>query len=148
MRQFNSSDIGIDVEEVERALQKNRGFPIHTYHDQSVYDFELQAIFHKSWQYFAPLEKLSEEGNVVTGVIGTTPIAVTRAYDGKLYGFVNICRHRGFTVAETDKKCRRLVCRYHSWSYDLNGKLLNAPRSDIETDAEKAEFGRSASEMV
>ena len=39
-------------------------------------------------------------------------IVVTRDRNGKLHGFLNICRHRGYTVAEHDQsKCLRLSCR-------------------------------------
>jgi phenylpropionate dioxygenase-like ring-hydroxylating dioxygenase large terminal subunit len=141
MRQYSSKDIGIDIAQVEASLAENRGFPIHTFHDPAVYEFELQAIFHKTWQYFAPLDKLSEPGSVVSGVVGRIPVAVTRARDGKLYGFVNVCRHRGFPVVEGEKKCNLLTCRYHSWSYNLDGSLAAAPFTQNDAGFDKSKFG-------
>lgn len=141
MLSFSSADIGIDIRQVEQALRQNRGFPIHTYHDPRVYEFEMEAIFARTWQYFAPLDKLTEAGTVVTGMIGKIPIAVARAHDGKLYGFVNICRHRGFTVVESDKKCRLLVCRYHAWAYHLNGELARASGTEEDSGFNKLDYG-------
>lgn len=136
------SSLGLEREEVERMLRAHRSLPIHTYFDPNVCDFEMEAIFARSWQYFAPLEKLAKKGDVVTGTVGRIPIAVTRAEDGNLHGFINICRHRGYTVVDGDKtKCRSLVCKYHGWAYRLNGQLANAPDTENEEGFNKADFG-------
>jgi choline monooxygenase len=57
---------------------------------------------------------------------------VTRARDGELRAFLNVCRHRGFTVADGQGRRETLQCRYHAWTYELDGRLRAAPRSDRE----------------
>lgn len=142
MKKTCASELGIDVAAVDRKLGEFRSLPIHTYWDPAIYEFEMEAMFARSWQYFAPLEKLSNKGDVVVGQVGKIPIAVARAKDGKLYGFVNACRHRGFRVVEGDKKnCRMLVCRYHAWTYGLTGDLAHAPDTDIEPNFDKSDYG-------
>jgi phenylpropionate dioxygenase-like ring-hydroxylating dioxygenase large terminal subunit len=45
--------------------------------------------------------------------------------------FLNRCPHRGVALLESEaapRSCRRLICPYHGWSYDLNGQLLAAAR--------------------
>lgn len=45
--------------------------------------------------------------------------------------FLNRCPHRGVALLESGsaaQSCRRLICPYHGWSYDLNGQLLAAAR--------------------
>ena len=49
-------------------------------------------------------------------------------------GFVNVCRHRGFTVAEGEQSRETLQCPYHAWTYGLDGRLRKAPRSEEEPD--------------
>ncbi|EED35173.1 hypothetical protein NOR51B_1118 [Luminiphilus syltensis NOR5-1B] len=135
-----AEDLGIDVAEVEDALQRNRGLPPHTYYDPNVYEFEAKAIFSNSWQYFAPLDQLSTEGDVVAGLVGNSSVVVTRAKDGELHGFLNICRHRGYPVVEKEQsRCRVLRCAYHSWSYDLTGNLVGAPDTESETHFDKSD---------
>ena len=135
MRNFSPEKLGIDVDAVERQLRENRSFPIHTYYDPDVYEFELEAIFHRRWQYFGLLERVANPGDVLVGMVGRVPVVVTRDKDGSLHGFVNICRHRGFRVVEDDtQRCNLLVCRYHKWAYKLNGELAGAPDSDKEPD--------------
>jgi nitrite reductase/ring-hydroxylating ferredoxin subunit len=45
--------------------------------------------------------------------------------------FFNRCPHRGVPLAnpaDGPKACRRLVCPYHGWTYDLSGELRAAAR--------------------
>ncbi len=65
---------------------------------------------------------------------GRLPIVVTRARDGALRAFLNVCRHRGFQVAEGEGKRETLQCPYHAWTYGLDGRLRKAPRSEEEPD--------------
>ena len=141
MPRFTAESLGIDIEAVGQDLASHRSLPIHTYYDPAVFEFELEAIFHASWQYLGPRDRVANVGDVMVGMLGRIPIAVAHAEDGQLYGFVNICRHRGFRVVESDKrKCRRLVCRYHHWAYRLDGSLGSAPDGDKEPNFDATEF--------
>ena len=130
MRRFNAEDLGIDIAEVEEHLAQQWSFPTHTYHDPNVYQFELEAVFAGNWQYFGAVEELAKPGDVVIGQAGEIPIVVTRTQDGRLHGFVNICRHRGYQVVRASGNCERLLCGYHGWTYALDGKLTYARGTD------------------
>ena len=68
------------------------------------------------------------------------PVVVTRDAEGSLHGFVNVCRHRAHPVALKDG-CRKLLqCRYHGWTYTLDGRLQNAPRASREMEFDKSEL--------
>jgi phenylpropionate dioxygenase-like ring-hydroxylating dioxygenase large terminal subunit len=56
-----------------------------------------------------------------------TPVLLTRARDGVVRAFVNICRHRQAPLADGCGAARRLVCPYHSWAYDLQGTVTGVP---------------------
>jgi choline monooxygenase len=54
-------------------------------------------------------------------------VVVVRTEAG-VRAFHNVCRHRGMQlVGEKQKHRPRLVCRYHSWTYELDGKLAMTP---------------------
>jgi phenylpropionate dioxygenase-like ring-hydroxylating dioxygenase large terminal subunit len=55
------------------------------------------------------------------------PVLLTRAGDGKLRAFLNICRHRQAPVADGCGIAKRLACPYHAWTYDLEGNLTGVP---------------------
>jgi phenylpropionate dioxygenase-like ring-hydroxylating dioxygenase large terminal subunit len=66
---------------------------------------------------------------------------VTRARDGELRAFLNVCRHRGFPLVEGAGKRETLQCPYHAWTYGLDGSLRTAPRSNEEPHFPKDELG-------
>ncbi len=46
--------------------------------------------------------------------------------DGQIRAFPNICRHRAARLLEGTGNAKRIVCPYHAWTYDLEGKLVSA----------------------
>lgn len=57
---------------------------------------------------------------------GRKPIVVTRDGKGQLHAFYNVCRHRAGPVAEGAGHRKLFRCRYHGWTYGLNGVLIFA----------------------
>ena len=48
---------------------------------------------------------------------------------------VNSSRHRGYRVIqEAAIHTKLLLCSYHSWRYDLTGKLMHAPGTEAEPE--------------
>ena len=58
MQAMNATTLGLDVAEIDERLAAGLNLPAHCYLDQKVFDFEMQAIFDRCWQYFAPRERL------------------------------------------------------------------------------------------
>jgi phenylpropionate dioxygenase-like ring-hydroxylating dioxygenase large terminal subunit len=115
--------------------------PWSWYTDPEALRLEQNRIFRSAWQYVGHAGRLPEPGSFFTAAIGLTPIVVTRAQDGDLRAFVNVCRHRGFPVAQGDGQRATLQCAYHAWTYALDGRLLGAPRSDAEPDFDAGALG-------
>src|SRR5262249_33443679 len=132
--------IGLDLDKVEEALAQDLTFPARWYSDPEIYAFELDNIFKHAWQYAGPLERVTEHGDCIVSHAGHVPIVVTRGGDGELHGFVNVCRHRAFPVVVEDCNRKLLQCRYHAWTYNLDGTLHKAPRSEREAVFDKADF--------
>jgi phenylpropionate dioxygenase-like ring-hydroxylating dioxygenase large terminal subunit len=57
-------------------------------------------------------------------------IFLVRGKDGTIRAFHNVCRHRAYPVISTKASgCTPVLgCRYHGWSYNLEGKLVKAPK--------------------
>jgi choline monooxygenase len=115
--------------------------PYSWYTDPEILRREQERIFRPAWQYVGHLGELPEPGTFVTTRAGRTPVVVTRPRDGELRAFLNVCRHRGFPVAEGAGRRETLQCPYHAWTYGLDGALRAAPRSDEEPDFPKEELG-------
>jgi choline monooxygenase len=116
-----------------------RSLPWSWYSDPDVLRREHDHIFLRSWQYVGHAGQAAEPGSYFTGTLGLAPVVVTHARDGQLRAFLNVCRHRGFVVADGAGSRETLQCRYHAWTYELDGRLRAAPRSDREPgfDAEE-----------
>ena len=114
--------------------------PYGWYTDPEILRREQERIFRPAWQYVGHTGRLTEPGYFAT-TVGRTPVVVTRDRDGVLRGFVNVCRHRGFALAEGEGSRESLQCPYHAWTYGLDGRLRAAPRSEEEPDFPQDELG-------
>ncbi len=115
--------------------------PYSWYSDPEILRREQAQIFRSAWQYAGHLGQLPEPGTFFTGRAGRMPVVVTRARDGELRAFLNVCRHRGFPVASGAGRRETLQCPYHAWTYGLDGSLRAAPRSDEDPAFCKEELG-------
>src|SRR5256712_8198712 len=111
------------------------------YSDPEVLRREGERIFARAWQYVGHAGRLAEPG-YFAGSAGQIPVVVTRARDGELRAFLNVCRHRGHVVASGSGTRETLQCPYHAWTYGLDGQLRAAPRSEREPgfDADELEL--------
>lgn len=106
--------------------------PWSWYSDPEIFAREQERIFGAAWQYAGHTGEVAEPGSFFTCAAGRVPIVVTRGREGELNAFLNVCRHRGFPVAEGSGRRESLQCAYHAWTYGLDGCLRAAPRSDRE----------------
>jgi phenylpropionate dioxygenase-like ring-hydroxylating dioxygenase large terminal subunit len=71
--------------------------------------------------------ELPRPGTCCTKTVMGRSILLTRASDGRVRAFDNICLHRQSRIADGCGAARRLACPYHSWTYDLDGALVGVP---------------------
>jgi phenylpropionate dioxygenase-like ring-hydroxylating dioxygenase large terminal subunit len=104
--------------------------PVANYRSPERLVAEMQQVLRKSPTPFCPSAALSEPGSFVAREAAGTPIVVVRGADGKVRAFRNACRHRGMQVASGSGCTRAFVCRYHGWTYNLEGKLRHIPHEE------------------
>ena len=118
----------------------DKTLPYGWYTDPEILRREQERIFRPAWQYVGHTGQLAQPG-YFAATVGRTPVVVTRDRDRVLRGFVNVCRHRGFALAEGECSRETLQCPYHAWTYGLDGRLRKAPRSEEEPDFPQDELG-------
>jgi choline monooxygenase len=106
--------------------------PFAWYSDEEHLRRERSRIFARSWQYGGRSALVAEPGSYLTTDAGGVPMLVTRDHDGELRAFLNVCRHRGAVLTEGYGRRATIQCHYHAWTYDLDGSLRTAPRSERE----------------
>ena len=92
----------------------------------------------------ARTEDLARPGDFVPATILDEPIVITHGTDGVLRGFYNVCRHRAGQVALSKGNRHSLQCRYHGWTYGLDGTLRACPEMEETEDFRKEDFGLHA----
>jgi carnitine monooxygenase subunit len=102
--------------------------PAWTYDDPEFAMLELGRIFRPSWQVVCHVSDVPGAGDWHSlDYIGESVIVV-RGADGEVRAFTNVCRHRGSRIVDGSSGCaKKLVCPYHSWTYELDGRLSGVP---------------------
>ncbi len=126
------SDVITDAVELRAALDAGATLPADWYSDPAIERLEREAIFARTWQYVGRVDQLAEQGRYFSSFAGHVPVVVVRNRAGGLNAFVNVCRHRGHLVVSGAGRRESFQCPYHAWTYDLDGSLRRAPRSERE----------------
>jgi len=112
---------------VERRRQ-GFGLERRFYADPDLYELELDAVWRAGWLFAGHSCELARPGDFLTYDAMGDPVVVVRQLDGSLRAVHNVCRHRGsLVVVEEAGHASRLVCPYHQWVYDLDGRLARCP---------------------
>ena len=102
--------------------------PVEAYTSREWFDREQRRIFSRTWAFAGLAEDLSEPGQYLTVQAGLNNLFIVMGPDRRLRAFHNLCRHRGTQLLRTAGKTRRaIVCPYHDWAYNLNGRLISVP---------------------
>jgi Rieske 2Fe-2S family protein len=137
------------------------------YVSPAAYDVERERVLAREWTCVGRLETIMGDspdtpaangadahdrfgsGRVaVVDVLGES-VLVARTPDARLTAFYNVCRHRGSQLVPVapDEPApveplavKALRCAYHSWTYDLDGRLMRAPHTDDVDDFDPACF--------
>lgn len=98
---------------------------------------DRQEVLARSWQYVGHESQVANPGDHIVEEILGRPILLVRNQSKDILCFSNVCRHRGGPIALKPGSARMLRCAYHAWTYDLDGRLLGAPRFDGVQNFEK-----------
>lgn len=107
--------------------------PVENYLDPYRFAEEL-AILRSYPSVYLPSAALPKPGDHVERVSFGVPLFAVRGRDGKARVFRNSCRHRGMALVEGPGCAQALVCRYHGWTYRLDGALSHVPHADAFPD--------------
>lgn len=108
------------------------------YCDADIFRTDMETIFYREWLFAIPACELEKTGAYITHQVGAYNMILVRGADGEIRAFHNACRHRGSVICSKAKGVSpKLVCAYHQWTYELDGRLLWARDMGPEFDASK-----------
>lgn len=104
--------------------------PLSVYQDEDNYRAELERIFYgPTWNYVGLDCEIPEPGDFRRNYIGEREVLMLRKEDGSISVIENRCAHRGAQLcqAQFGNTGSSIMCPYHQWTYDHDGKLLGMP---------------------
>ena len=97
--------------------------------DRDLFTRILDRVFYRNWLLACHSSQLERPGDYLTLELSDQDVLLARDVGGELKAFYNVCQHRGHKLASGSGHRKLLVCPYHRWSYDLQGRLQAAPNS-------------------
>ena len=122
--------------------------PVENYRSEARFATERDAVLRRLPVGFCPSAALHEAGSYVARAAAGTPIVAVRGNDGKVRAFRNACRHRGAELAAGAGCAKAFVCRYHGWTYGIDGRLRHVPHEHGFPGLDKASRGLVPLETV
>jgi choline monooxygenase len=103
--------------------------PVENYLNPARFTDELRTL-RMMPSVFVPAATIPNPGDHVERVTFGVPLFAVRGRDQRARVFRNACRHRGFALVDDAGCSHALVCRYHGWTYRLDGSLSHVPHAD------------------
>jgi choline monooxygenase len=125
------------------------GLPGEAYTSDAFMQLERERLFSDNWVFVGYAHKLARAGDVQPIEVAGLPLFLLRDQQQRIVAFHNVCRHRNLKLIADAGNCGKLLrCPYHSWSYDLCGKLKNAPYFGGEKNARPQNFEYDANGLA
>lgn len=113
---------------------------VQNYLDPIRFTKELETL--RSYpSVFLPSAAIPNAGDHAERVTFGVPLFAVRDRDGRARVFRNSCRHRGMALVEGPGCSHALVCRYHGWTYRLDGSLSHVPHPEAFPDLDTSTRG-------
>jgi phenylpropionate dioxygenase-like ring-hydroxylating dioxygenase large terminal subunit len=103
--------------------------PKQCYTSAEFFDFEREAVFARNWVCVGRTDQLSSPGDAFSFSIAGEPLIIVRNKAGDIRAMGAVCQHRGHVLSCGGDNPKGLIrCPLHFWTYDLDGRLVGAPR--------------------
>ena len=142
---FASADDAVLLPE---PTARAHALPARCYVDPRVDAFDRHAVFARSWQLVGHVSRLASRGDHVVADVAGVPVVVVND-GGTIRGFHNVCRHRAGPIATCDGLgANALRCKYHGWTYGLDGVLRSAPEMEGAADFDRGSIALPSIELA
>lgn len=117
------------IDTARRLLaQRTPGYSLEApfYTSREIFELDAALVFGRHWICVGVEPDVPEPGDYFTVELGRNSVVVVRDDDMTINAFHNVCRHRGARLCEAGNGVvGNLVCPYHQWTYDLQGRLIH-----------------------
>ena len=133
---------------VSNPIEKSHGLPNECYTSEKYTQLERKKLFEDKWVVIGVASSLPNIGDAKPFDLLGIPIIILRDKKNKIKVFHNVCSHRGYKILQKDCKIKNVIrCPYHSWSYDMAGKLVATPHVGGMNKHDCKKFDKSKSNL-
>ena len=112
----------------EQITGNTRGLPNAAFTTHEFLYLENQRLFAGSRILAGVASEIPNRGDVQPVDVGGRSLILTRDNNAKIRVFQNICPHRGTRLVDQRLDgTNALTCPYHSWTFELDGRLQGRP---------------------
>lgn len=123
------------MSELKKNYQSGYSLGQSFYTNDEIYQKEIEDIFLKHWIFSGHASQIPKHGDFFLFEFDKESIIITRTNSGEINALLNVCRHRGSHIClEKKGNAKSLICPYHAWSYNLDGKLSAARNMNDDFD--------------
>lgn len=101
--------------------------PAAEYTDPARFEAERRELFAKLPLLACLSRDIAEPGDSFTFDAAGPAILIVRGQDGKARAFLNMCTHRGARLVSECRRRKLIICPFHAWSFDAQGRLVGVP---------------------
>jgi nitrite reductase/ring-hydroxylating ferredoxin subunit len=98
------------------------------YAQGDAFQIEKRTLFSTEWLPLCCDGQIAKPGDFLSATVGGWGVFGARDKEGTVRVLRNACRHQNMQVVGTPSgNCESFRCRFHGWTYDLQGRFLGAP---------------------
>ncbi|HVH82538.1 MAG TPA: aromatic ring-hydroxylating dioxygenase subunit alpha, partial [Stellaceae bacterium] len=102
--------------------------PRQCYTSPEFFEFEREAVFASNWVCVGRTDQLAAPGDAFGFSVAGEPLIIARGESG-IHAMGAVCQHRGHLLnCGGDNPTGLFRCPLHFWTYDIEGRLVGAPR--------------------
>ena len=89
---------------------------------------EKRTLFSTEWLPLCAEAQIAKPGDFLSATVGGWGVFGVRDREGAVLVLRNACRQQNMQVVGAPSgNCETFRCRFHGWTYDLQGRFLGAP---------------------
>jgi phenylpropionate dioxygenase-like ring-hydroxylating dioxygenase large terminal subunit len=111
------------------------------YSQGDAFQAEKRTVFSMESLPLCAEGQLARPGDFVSATVGGWSVFAVRDKEGAVHVLRNACRHQNMQVVGTPAgNCESFRCRFHGWTYDLQGRFQSAPPPVAPKEAPSADL--------
>jgi phenylpropionate dioxygenase-like ring-hydroxylating dioxygenase large terminal subunit len=114
--------------------------PVANYLSRAAHEAEAARLWPKVWQMVCHVSEVPTPGDYITYEICGRSFIVLRLDEASFKVYPNACLHRGTQLVSGNGHVSGLTCRFHGWSWNLDGSMRKLTEDWDFPQVKKDEF--------